>query len=62
MVVCFCVGVDVILKFLTLYLNLFLPHMQGQTLLEAQQSTVQVFGRWQTEDYIAHPIIDVSCH
>ena len=30
-------------------------------MLEAQQSTVEVFGRWQTEEYIAHPIVDVSC-
>ena len=38
-----------------------LSYLQGQSLLEAQQSTVEVFGRWQTEEYIAHPIVDVSC-
>ena len=38
-----------------------LSYLQGQSLLEAQQSTVKVFGRWQTEEYIAHPIVDVSC-
>ena len=38
-----------------------LSYLQDQSLLEAQQSTVEVFGRWQTEEYIAHPIVDVSC-
>ena len=35
--------------------------VQGQSVLEAHQnSTVEVFGRWQTELYMAPPVVNVS--
>ena len=32
---------------------------QGQTSLERENSTVEVFGRWQTEVYVPPPVVDV---
>ena len=35
--------------------------MQGQSTLEGGlNSTVEVFGKWQTEVYMAPPVVDVS--
>ena len=34
--------------------------VQGQSVLEAQNSTVETFGWWQTEEYVPPPVVDVS--
>ena len=34
--------------------------VQGQSLLERQTATVEVFGRWQTEDYVPLPVTEVG--
>ncbi len=33
--------------------------IQGQSLPEGEEAMVNMFGSWQTEDYIAQPIVDV---
>ena len=38
----------------------FPSHLKGQTIFEAQNSTVEVFGKWQTEEYVPPPVVDVS--
>lgn len=32
---------------------------QGQSSLEAQNSTIEVYGRWQTEEYMPPLVVDV---
>jgi hypothetical protein len=34
--------------------------LQGQSSLESHESTVEVFGRWQTEEYMPPLVVDVS--
>ena len=38
----------------------FLSHLKGQSIFEAQNSTVEVFGKWQTEEYVPPPVVNVS--